>query len=132
MATSIFLMYHNLFFTSSHHMPYSHNPDASAAHFKEQSRNHGSVVCGTCAWLLSGVTLLHVTLSSPQTRQKKKKSLNTVELGPKEAVWIAIIKFSGEREPINIQVSPKHQIFFRSTNKYWEGWCSSGLRFLHV
>lgn len=94
-------------------MPYSHNPDASAVNFEEQSRNHGSVVCGARAWLLSGVTLLHVALSSPQTRQKN--SLNTVELGPKEAVWIAIIQFSGEGEPIIIQVSPKHQMF--SINK---------------
>lgn len=53
-------------------MPYSHNPDASAVNFEEQSRNHGSVVCGARAWLLSGVTLLHVALSSPQTRQKKQ------------------------------------------------------------
>jgi len=56
-ASTIFLMHHNLFFTSSHRMPSRLNPDASAAHLKQQSWNHGSVVCGARAWLLSGVTL---------------------------------------------------------------------------
>ncbi len=91
-------------------MPYSHNPDASAVHFKAGIMGASSAgrVLGSCL-----VSLYYMSHFHPPNLTKN--SLNTVELGPKEAVWIAIIQFSGEGEPIIIQVSPKHQMF--SLNK---------------
>lgn len=70
---------------------------------------------GSCLVSLYNMSHFHL----PQTRQKN--SANTVELGPKEAVWIAIIQFSGERELINIQVSPRHQMFSFNRQILWSG-----------
>ncbi len=129
-ATGIFLMYHNRFVlplttclkvTSQTPVPPTLKNKAGIMGASSARR-----VLGSCLVSLYYMSHFH----PPKPDKKNNNSLNTVELGPKEAVWIAIIQFRGEREPINIQVSPKHQMF--SLNKYWEGWCSSGSCFLHV